>query len=120
MFAALDELEHRLGRQRWLIGGRFTEADLRLFPTLLRFDTVYYVLFKCNLRRLSDYHNLSNYLREIYQTPGVAETVDFDLIKSGYYGGMRHINPNGILPLGPELDLSAPHNRARFPAGTYS
>jgi len=114
LFAALDELEHRLGRQRWLVGGRFTEADLRLFPTLLRFDTVYYVLFKCNLRRLADYHNLSNYLREIYQMPGVAETVDFDLIKLGYYGGMRHINPNGILPLGPELDLSAPHDRARF------
>jgi putative glutathione S-transferase len=73
-------------------------------------------LFKCNLRRLADYHNLSNYLREIYQMPGVAETVDFDLIKLGYYGGMRHINPNGILPLGPELDLSAPHDRARVPA----
>ena len=114
LFAALDELEHRLGRQRWLVGGRFTEADLRLFPTLVRFDTVYYVLFKCNLRRLADYHNLANYLREIYQMPGVAETVDFDLIKSGYYGGMRHINPNGILPLGPELDLAAPHDRARL------
>jgi putative glutathione S-transferase len=116
LFAALDELEHRLGRQRWLVGDRFTEADLRLFPTLVRFDTVYYVLFKCNLRRLADYHNLSNYLREIYQMPGVAETVDFDLIKLGYYGGMRHINPNGILPLGPELDLSAPHDRSRFAA----
>src|SRR5205814_7513708 len=81
LFAALDELEHRLGRQGWLVGGRFTETDLRLFPTLLRFDTVYYVLFKCNLRRLADYHNLSNYLREIYQMPGVAETVDFELIK---------------------------------------
>src|SRR5216683_8175402 len=86
LFAALDELEHRLGRQRWLVGNRFTEADLRLFPTLLRFDTVYYVLFKCNLRRLADYHNLSNYLREIHQMPGVGETVDFDLIKLGYYG----------------------------------
>src|SRR5712671_4459887 len=116
LFAALDELEHRLGRQRWLVGGRFTEADLRLFPTLVRFDTVYYVLFKCNLRRLADYHNLSNYLREIYQMPGVAETVDFELIKLGYYGGMQHINPNGILPFGPELDLSAPHDRARVPA----
>ena len=116
LFAALDELEHRLGRQRWLVGGRFTEADLRLFPTLVRFDTVYYVLFKCNLRRLADYHNLSNYLREIYQMPGVAETVDFEMIKLGYYGGMKHINPNGILPLGPKLDLSAPHDRARLPA----
>src|SRR5207237_853381 len=116
LFAALDELEHRLGRQRWLVGGRFTEADLRLFPTLVRFDTVYYVLFKCNLRRLADYHHLSNYLREIYQMPGVAETVDFELIKLGYYGGMKHINPNGILPFGPKLDLSAPHDRARLPA----
>ena len=114
LFAALDELELRLGRQRWLVGDRFTEADLRLFPTLLRFDTVYYVLFKCNRRRLTDYHNLWNYTREIYQMPGVAETVDFPRIKLGYYGGMRHINPNGILPLGPELDWAAPHHRARF------
>src|SRR6202047_4186016 len=108
LFAALDELEHRLGRQRWLVGGRFTEADLRLFPTLLRFDTVYYVLFKCNLRRLADYHSLSNYLREIYQMPGVAETVDFDLIKSGYYGGMRHLHPHGTPSLRPQLHFFAP------------
>jgi len=114
LFAALDELEARLGRRRWLVGDRFTEADLRLFPTLLRFDTVYYVLFKCNRRRLADYHNLWNYTREIYQMPGVAETVDFPRIKLGYYGGMRHINPNGILPLGPELDWAAPHDRARL------
>ena len=113
LFAALDELETRLGKQRWLVGDRFTEADLRLFPTLLRFDTVYYVLFKCNLRRLTDYHNLWNYTREIYQMPGVAETVDFARIKLGYYGGMRHINPTGILPLGPDLDFAAPHDRAR-------
>ena len=110
---ALDELETRLGRQRWLVGDRFTEADLRLFPTLVRFDTVYYVLFKCNRRRLADYPNLWNYTREIYQMPGVAETVDFPSIKLGYYGGMRHLN-NGILPLGPELDFAAPHDRARF------
>ena len=113
LFAALDELETRLGKQRWLVGDRFTEADLRLFPTLLRFDTVYYVLFKCNLRRLTDYHNLWNYTREICQMPGVAETVDFARIKLGYYGGMRHINPTGILPLGPDLDFAAPHDRAR-------
>jgi putative glutathione S-transferase len=113
LFAALDELETRLGRQRWLVGDRFTEADLRLFPTLVRFDTVYYVLFKCNRRRLVDYPNLWNYTREIYQMPGVAETVDFARIKLGYYGGMRHLN-NGILPVGPELDLAAPHDRARF------
>jgi glutathionyl-hydroquinone reductase len=113
LFAALDELETRLGRQRWLVGDRFTEADLRLFPTLVRFDTVYYVLFKCNRRRLVDYPNLWNYTREIYQMPGVAETVDFPRIKLGYYGGMRHLN-NGILPLGPDLDFAAPHDRARF------
>jgi glutathionyl-hydroquinone reductase len=114
LFAALDELEARLSRQRWLVGGRFTEADLRLFPTLIRFDTVYYSLFKCNLRRLVDYHHLSNYTREIHQMPGVAATVDFEKIKLGYYGGMRHLNPGGILPVGPALNLSAPHDRARL------
>jgi putative glutathione S-transferase len=114
LFAALDELEGRLSRQRWLVGGRFTEADLRLFPTLIRFDTVYYLLFKCNLRRLADYHHLSNYTREIYQMPGVAETVDFDKIKLGYYGGMRHLNPRGILPLGPALDFAEPHDRSQI------
>ena len=113
--ARRDELETRLGRTRWLVGDRFTEADLRLFPTLLRFDTVYYVLFKCNLRRLTDYHNLWNYSHEIYQMPGVAGTIDFAKIKLGYYGGMKHINPNGILPLGPDLDFAAPHDRARLP-----
>ena len=116
LFAAFDELEARLSRQRWLVGGRFTEADLRLFPTLIRFDTVYYLLFKCNLRRLSDYHHLSNYTREIYQMPGVAATVDFAQIKLGYYGGMRHLNPRGILPLGPALDFSVPHDRWRLGA----
>jgi putative glutathione S-transferase len=114
LFAAFDELEARLGRQRWLVGERFTEADLRLFPTLVRFDTVYYVLFKCNKRRLVDYHHLWNYTRGIYQMPGIAETVDFPQIKLGYYGGMRHINPNGILPVGPEIDPTAPHDRARL------
>jgi putative glutathione S-transferase len=114
LFAALDELEARLSLQRWLVGGDFTEADLRLFPTLIRFDTVYYLLFKCNLRRLADYHHLSNYTREIYQMPGVAETVDFDKIKLGYYGGMRHLNPRGILPLGPALDFAEPHDRSRI------
>ena len=114
LFNALDRLEERLGGQRWLVGDRFTEADLRLFPTLVRFDTVYYSHFKCNLRRLADYHSLSNYLRDIYQMPGIAETVDIPAIKLGYYGGMRGLNPSGILPLGPELDFSAPHDRARF------
>ena len=114
LFAALDSLEERLGRQRYLVGDRFTEADLRLFPTLVRFDAVYYSHFKCNLRRLTDYHNLTNYTRDIYQMPGVAETVDIPRIKLGYYGGMRNLNPNGIIPLGPELDFSAPHDRGRL------
>jgi putative glutathione S-transferase len=114
LFAALDSLEQRLGGQRYLMGDRFTEADLRLFPTLVRFDAVYYSHFKCNLRRLADYRNLSNYTRDIYQMPGVAETVDIPLIKLGYYGGMRNLNPSGIIPLGPELDFSAPHDRARL------
>jgi len=114
LFAAFDELEARLSRQRWLVGGHFTEADLRLFPTLIRFDTVYYLLFKCNLRRLADYHHLSNYTREIYQMPGVAPTVDFEKIKLGYYGGMRYLNPKGILPLGPALDFAEPHDRSQM------
>jgi putative glutathione S-transferase len=114
LFAALDEIERRLGHQRYLVGDRFTEADLRLFPTLVRFDTVYYSHFKCNLRRIADYHSLSNYMREIYQMPGVADTVDVPGIKLGYYGGMRNLNPNGIIPLGPELDFAAPHDRGQF------
>ncbi len=114
LFAALDEVDERLGRQRYLAGDRFTEADLRLFPTLVRFDAVYYAHFKCNLRRIADYHNLSNYMREIYQMPGVAETVDMAGIKLGYYGGMPNLNPSGIIPLGPELDFAAPHDRGDF------
>src|SRR5437764_4365229 len=114
LFAALDSLEQRLSRQRYLVADRFTEADLRLFPTLVRFDAVYYSHFKCNLRRLADYHNLTNYTRDIYQMPGVAETVDIPRIKLGYYGGMRNLNPSGIIPVGPELDFSAPHDRGRL------
>ena len=114
LFAALDNLEQRLGPHRYLVGDQYTEADLRLFPTLVRFDAVYYSHFKCNLRRLADYHNLSNYTRDIYQMTGVAETVDIPRIKLGYYGGMRNLNPNGIIPLGPELDFSAPHDRERL------
>jgi len=114
LFGALDEIEQRLGRQRYLVGDRFTEADLRLFPTLVRFDAVYYSHFKCNLRRIADYHNLSNYLREIYQMPGVADTVDMPAIKLGYYGGMLNLNPSGIIPLGPDLAFNAPHDRGQF------
>src|SRR3984893_12352701 len=115
LFAALHSLEQRLHRQRYLVDDRFTEADLRLFPTLVRFDAVYYSHFKCNLRRIADYHNLSNYMREIYQMPGVAETVDMPGIKLGYYGGMPSLNPSGLIPLGPKLDFSAPHDRGDFP-----
>jgi glutathionyl-hydroquinone reductase len=116
LFAALDEIEERLRRQRYLVGDRFTEADLRLFPTLVRFDAVYYSHFKCNLRRIVDYPNLANYLRDLYQQPGVAETVDMAHIKRSYYDGLRNINPTGIVPLGPALDFSAPHDRGRFGA----
>jgi glutathionyl-hydroquinone reductase len=114
LFAALDSLEQRLGHQRYLVGDRFTEADLRLFPTLVRFDAIYYSHFKCNLRRLADYHNLSNYTRDIYQMPGIGDTMDTPRIKLGYYGGMRNLNPSGIIPLGPALDFSAPHDRGRL------
>ena len=114
VFAALDWIEDILSRQRYLVGARLTEADWRLFTTLVRFDAVYYSHFKCNLRRIVDYPNLSNYVRELYQMPGVAETVNMDHIKRHYYMSMTAINPTRIVPLGPELDFSAPHNRDRF------
>jgi putative glutathione S-transferase len=114
LFAALEEIEARLGRQRYLVGGDITEADWRLFPTLVRFDAVYYSHFKCNLRRIVDYPNLSNYLRDLYQQPGIAATVNMDHIKRHYYGSQRHVNPTGIVPLGPQLDFLAPHDRGRF------
>jgi glutathionyl-hydroquinone reductase len=114
LFAALDEIEERLSRQRYLVGRGLTEADWRLFTTLVRFDAVYYSHFKCNLRRIIDYPNISNYLRELYQIPGIADTVNMDHIKRHYYGSHRHLNPSGIVPLGPALDFSAPHDRTRF------
>jgi glutathionyl-hydroquinone reductase len=114
LFDALDEIEQRLSRQRYLVGGEITEADWRLFTTLIRFDAVYHGHFKCNLRRIIDYPNLSNYLRDLYQQPGVAATVNMDHIKRHYYGSHRHLNPTGIVPLGPQLDFSAPHDRAKF------
>ena len=91
-----------------------TEADWRLFPTLIRFDSVYYSHFKCNLRRIADYPNLWNYLRELYQMPGIAETVSIAQIKRHYYGSQRQVNPTGIVPIGPVIDFSAPHDRVRF------
>lgn len=111
LFATLDELEERLARQRYLAGDRITEADWRLFTTLVRFDPVYVGHFKCNLRRLSDLLNLWGYARELYQVPGVAETVNFTHIKNHYYGSHATVNPTGIVPLGPILDFSAPHGR---------
>jgi putative glutathione S-transferase len=114
VFAALDWIDDILSRQRYLIGARLTEADWRLFTTLVRFDAVYYSHFKCNLRRIVDYPSLSNYLRDLYQTPGVAETVNMDHIKRHYFMSMTAINPTRIVPLGPELDFSAPHDRGRF------
>ena len=114
VFAALDDIERRLARQRYVAGPRMTEADWRLFPTLIRFDAVYYSHFKCNLRRIVDYPNLSNYLRDLYQVPGIDETVSIDQIKRHYYGSQLKVNPTGIYPLGPELDFTAPHDRDRF------
>lgn len=111
LFVTLDELDARLGERRWLVGGRITEADWRLFTTLVRFDAVYFGHFKCNKRRIADYAHLSGYLRELYQQPGVAGTVDFARIKQHYYGSHRNVNPTGIVPKGPELDLMAPHGR---------
>jgi glutathionyl-hydroquinone reductase len=113
LFVALDELEVRLDRSRYLVGDCITEADWRLFTTLVRFDAVYYGHFKCNLRRIEDYPNLSNYLRDLYQVPGIAGTVDIDHFKLHYYASHRHINPTGVVPRGPALDFSAPHDRAR-------
>jgi putative glutathione S-transferase len=115
LFSALDGLEERLSRQRYLTGDRLTEVDWRLFTTLVRFDAVYVGHFKCNLRRIGDYPNLSNYLRDLYQVPGVAGTVNMTHIKAHYYGSHRTINPTGVVPLGPKLDFDAPHDRARFP-----
>ena len=114
VFQALDELEERLSKSRYLFANRIVEADWRLFCTLIRFDAVYYSHFKCNWRHIYEYPNLSNYLRDLYQVPGVAETVSIEQIKRHYYGSQRHVNPTGIVPVGPQLDFAAPHDRARF------
>jgi putative glutathione S-transferase len=111
LFTTLDWLDERLADRRWLVGGRITEADWRLFCTLVRFDAVYVGHFKCNLRRIADYRHLSGYLRDLYQQPGIAGTVDMDHIKRHYYGTHPSIDPLGIVPLGPQLDLDAPPGR---------
>jgi putative glutathione S-transferase len=105
VFATLDWLERRLAKRRWLCGARFTEADVRLFTTLVRFDAVYYSHFKCNLRRLVDYPRLWRYTRRIYALPGVARTVDLGEIKAHYYRSMKNLNPTQIVPEGPRLDF---------------
>jgi putative glutathione S-transferase len=105
LFATLDWIEERLSDRRWLLGDRLTEADWRLFTTLIRFDTVYVGHFKCNIRRIADYRHLSRYLRELYRQPLIAETVNLFHIKHHYYESHRHINPGGIVPAGPLLDL---------------
>jgi len=114
LFDALDRLDAILAASRYLVGDRITEADWRLFTTLVRFDAVYYGHFKCNLRRIDDYPNLSGYVRDLYQQPRIAETVDLDHIKRHYYRSHTHLNPSGIVPCGPALDFRAPHDRERF------
>lgn len=114
LFKALDTIEQRLDQQRYLAGPQITEADWRLFPTLIRFDSVYYAHFKANRQQIEDYPNLSDYVRDLFQQPGVAETVNFDHIKTHYYYSQENINPTRIVPLGPVIDYHAAHNRARF------
>ena len=116
IFDALDILEQRLEAQRYLTGDTITEADWRLFTTLVRFDAVYVGHFKCNIRRIIDYPNLWGYLRDLYQVPGIAETVDMDHIKEHYYGSHANINPTRIVPVGPYLDFTTPHDRERLSA----
>lgn len=116
LFGTLDDLEQRLSKQRYLCGGVQTEADWRLFPSLVRFDPCYYVGYKCNLRRLTEYPNLSNYLRELYQTPGIAEVCDIEGMKRGAFSKAGPIGANGIIPAGPTVDYSTPHDRRRLPA----
>jgi len=116
LFKELDGLEARLAKTRYLVGDRMTEADWRAFATLVRFDPVYFGHFKCNLRRIYDYPNLWNYTKELYQVPGIAETVNLDHIKRHYYGSHETVNPTRIVPVGPEIDYSTPHDRARLKA----
>lgn len=110
MFGILDELESRLDGRAFLLGDQFTEADIRLFVTLVRFDTAYHGLFKCNLRRIADYPNLSKHLVRMLALPGIAETVSIEHIKHGYYS-MKSLNPNGIVPVGPALEFAGELSR---------
>ncbi len=112
LFGALDRVEALLGSHRYLVGSALTEADVRLFTTLARFDAVYFSHFKCNRQRISDFPNLGAYMRDLYQTSGVGETVRTDIYKLGYYGRSERLNPSGIIPVGPALDFEAAHDRA--------
>ena len=114
LFAALDTLEARLADQRYLIGRTITEADWRLFTTLVRFDAVYVGHFKCNIRRIVDYVNLWGYLRDLYQVPGIKDTVNMEHIKAHYYTSHATINPTGVIPVGPIIDFDKPHGRAHL------
>lgn len=114
LFDSLDWLEERLSSRRYLLGNTVTEADWRLFTTLVRFDPVYVGHFKCNIRCIADYPNIFGYVRDLYQTPGVAETVDIAYIKKHYYGSHVTVNPTGVVPMGPEHDYTAPHDRAKL------
>lgn len=117
VFAALDQLEERLGNRRYLFGSEIVEADWRLFCTLVRFDPVYHGHFKCNVRRIIDYPNLQGYLLDLYQQPGIASTVNIDHIKRHYYFTHDDINPTRVVPIGPELNLEASHDRDRLSGG---
>jgi putative glutathione S-transferase len=114
LFETFDWLEDRLAKQRYLTGGQITEADWRLFTTLVRFDPVYVGHFKCNIRRIADYPNLSGYVRDLYQQPGVAETVNMEHIKNHYYASHETVNPSRVIPMGPVVDYTAPHDRAKL------
>ena len=114
VFEALDQLEERLSKSRYLFDGRIVEADWRLFCTLIRFDAVYHGHFKCNVRRIVDYPNLQGFLMDLYQQPGIADTVNFDHIKRHYYMTHTQINPTRIVPIGPAMDLTKPHSREKM------
>ncbi len=113
LFETLDWLEARLSSRRYLMGSAITEADWRLFTTLVRFDAVYFGHFKCNLRPIKEYENLWGYLRDLYQQPGIGETVDLDSCKQHYYGSHETVNPHRVVPIGPEIDFTTAHGRER-------
>lgn len=118
VFAMLDEIENHLSDNRYLCGDTLTEADLRLFPTLARFDVAYHYAFRCNLRRLTDYPNLWGYARDLYAMPEIAETVAFDIYKTGYFSPSELRNPLGLVPMGPDIDWTTPHGRGKTAAAT--